>query len=76
VFALCGNRRWAAPALLVGVLGQASMLNTFCHIHTYLTVSLMRAFIGLLLGAVLGMLIASPIPRFWPPRRTETLPPQ
>lgn len=55
VLTLRGQRRWAVPALLAGVLGQASLLNTFCHIHTPLVVSVVRAVIGLLLGAMIGV---------------------
>lgn len=34
-----GKRKWVAPLLLVGVVGQVSLLNTFCHIHTPLRLS-------------------------------------
>jgi hypothetical protein len=49
-----GRRRWAAPLLVVGVVGQVSMLNTFCHVHTPLYLSLVRVVTGLALGAALG----------------------
>ncbi len=47
-----------APLLLLGALGQASMLNTFCHIHTPFDLSLIRALLGLVLGSALGALIS------------------
>lgn len=50
-----GRRRWARPLFVVGVIGQVSLLNTFCHIHTPLTLSLIRALTGLVLGALLGL---------------------
>jgi hypothetical protein len=37
------------------VLGQVSLLNTFCHIHTPLQVTVFRAFNGLVLGLIFGM---------------------
>ncbi|GGJ83321.1 DUF5693 family protein [Deinococcus aquiradiocola] len=40
--------------LLGGVIGQASILNTFSHFHTPLLISFQRAFIGLGAGLVLG----------------------
>lgn len=55
--ALLGRRRWLAPLVVLGALGQASLLNTFCHIHTALTVSVLRAGVGLILGAVVGWLL-------------------
>ena len=40
--------------LLGGVVGQASILNTFSHFHTPLLISFQRAFIGLGAGLLLG----------------------
>lgn len=53
--ALRGYRRVAAPLLILGALGQASLLNTFCHIHTPLFISATRAVVGLVLGTLLGV---------------------
>ena len=59
VFALAlwfrGRRRIALPFFVVGVLGQVSILNTFCHIHTPLVISAVRDLTGLVLGAALGL---------------------
>lgn len=52
---LRGRRHLAAPAYIIGSLGQTSLLNTFCHIHTPLIVSLWRGTTGLILGALAGM---------------------
>lgn len=49
------RRNWGLPLIALGVLGQVSLLNTFCHIHTQLTVSLIRAFNGLALGVIIGL---------------------
>ncbi|GAB6159000.1 DUF5693 family protein [Desulfotomaculum varum] len=43
------------PLLLLGAIGQASLVNTFAHIHTPLAVSLIRAGHGIWLGIVLGL---------------------
>jgi len=41
--------------LAAGAIGQVSVLNTFCHLHTPLWVSLLRVFNGLWLGLVVGV---------------------
>ncbi len=52
-----GRRRLAIPAFVVGSLGQVSLLNTFCHIHTPLIVSLWRDGLGLVIGVLIGAAI-------------------
>ena len=54
--AWAGRGRWrlAIPAFVAGSIGQVSLLNTFCHIHTPLIVSLWHGGLGLLLGVPLG----------------------
>jgi hypothetical protein len=47
----------ARPFLLFGFVGPLSIVNTFCHAHTPLSISLIRAFHGLWLGAALGGLL-------------------
>lgn len=42
------------PLLLLGVIGQVSLVNTFAHIHTPLVVSIIRFGHGLWLGIILG----------------------
>ncbi|EYB66560.1 hypothetical protein DEIPH_ctg103orf0099 [Deinococcus phoenicis] len=49
--------------ILGGVVGQASILNTFSHFHTPLLISAARCFIGLGAGLLLG-LIAIPVVKF------------
>ncbi|SHJ28115.1 DUF5693 family protein [Desulfofundulus thermosubterraneus] len=43
------------PLLLLGAIGQVSLVNTFAHIHTPLLVSLMRLVNGLWLGILVGL---------------------
>ncbi|MCW5940383.1 MAG: hypothetical protein KF884_12105 [Fimbriimonadaceae bacterium] len=47
-------RTWAPVLLLVGAIGQTSVVNTLCHLHTPVEVSLTRILIGLILGGILG----------------------
>jgi len=56
-FWLRGRRRWVLPLFVVGAIGQVSVLNTFCHIHTPVALSLVRAATGLACGAALGALL-------------------
>lgn len=53
--AAAGRRRWGAALAVIGVVGQVSVLNTFCHIHTPLVLSAMRVTVGLALGAAIGV---------------------
>ncbi|MGI6066838.1 MAG: DUF5693 family protein [Bacillota bacterium] len=52
-----GYRDKYLPLLLIGVIGQVSVVNTFAHIHTPLVISLIRTFNGMWLGAVLGVIL-------------------
>lgn len=45
------------PLLLLGTIGQISVVNTFAHLHTPLLVSLVRAGHGLWLGLLLGLVL-------------------
>lgn len=38
--------------ILAGFIGQASIINTFCHLHTPLQVTVIRVGVGLVLGVV------------------------
>ncbi len=53
-FALRGRRQWAAPLVVVGSIGLVSALNTFCHIHTPLQLSVLRVFNGTVVGLIVG----------------------
>lgn len=47
------------PLLVLGAIGQVSMVNTFAHIHTPLAISLLRGFNGLWLGILGGLILIS-----------------
>lgn len=46
---------FSALMLLGGVMGQASILNTFSHFHTPFLISAIRCFLGLGLGLLIGL---------------------
>jgi hypothetical protein len=49
-----GCRRGLWLMVLLGAVGQCSMVNTFCHLHTPLEVSLLRTVHGLWIGVLVG----------------------
>lgn len=65
--AFAGKRKWLNLFLAAGAIGQASLLNTFCHIHTPLLFSLVRGLLGWLLGAFIGIVLFLIARRFWGP---------
>jgi hypothetical protein len=54
-------RRWSVPFLLVGMIGQVGMLNSFCHLHTPILVTILRTINGLWVGALLGLAVVWPV---------------
>ncbi|HEY3411419.1 MAG TPA: DUF5693 family protein [Armatimonadota bacterium] len=60
--------RWGLPLLIVGAIGQVSIVNTFCHLHTPLQVSVLRVFNGLWTGFIVALLIAWISDRFRAPK--------
>jgi hypothetical protein len=54
--AYAGRARRAVPWLIAlgGAVGQSSMLDSFCHLHTPLYISLLRGVIGLAIGGLIG----------------------
>ncbi|HAU31249.1 MAG TPA: hypothetical protein DCW46_02995 [Desulfotomaculum sp.] len=45
------------PLLLLGAIGQISIVNTFAHLHTPLLVSLLRFFNGFWSGIIIGLVL-------------------
>ncbi|MBU0573092.1 MAG: hypothetical protein KKH83_01290, partial [Candidatus Margulisbacteria bacterium] len=54
---LKGKREWLWVTLSLGVIGLISLTNTFCHVHTPLSISVARSMNGMVLGAVVGFLL-------------------
>jgi hypothetical protein len=52
-----GRRRGLWLLLAAGEVGQASLANTFCHLHTPYLLSLQRAAAGLLAGLLVGLVL-------------------
>lgn len=63
------SRPWIALLILAGMAGQTSMVNTLCHLHTPVVLSLMRNLVGLIVGGILGFVLWALIQR-WPVNRT------
>ena len=61
-------------ALAVGV-GLSDVLDTFSHLHTPLIVSIVRIFLGGVLGAALGAIVVAIYRRFRRPFRGANVPP-
>ncbi|SFJ26389.1 hypothetical protein SAMN02799624_03902 [Paenibacillus sp. UNC496MF] len=49
--------RAAWVLFIVGSIGQLSMVDTFAHIHTPLAISIIRDLLGLVLGALIGLVL-------------------
>ena len=48
---------WAALFLTLGAIGQTSIVNTMCHAHTPIDLSVSRIVIGLIVGGILGAIL-------------------
>lgn len=48
------NSGWVALCFMLGGIGLTDAVNTLCHLHTPVVVSLMRNIIGLLFGLLIG----------------------
>lgn len=51
------SRRYLPLVCLVAAIGQASIVNTFCHLHTPIEVSIVRVLTGMALGGIVGVAI-------------------
>ena len=49
--------------VILGLIGQVSIINSFCHAHTPLVISLTRTINGVWLGIIIGILLVSIIRR-------------
>jgi len=65
-------------ALAAGAIGQVSLLNSFCHVHTPLLLTLIRVFNGLWLGALGGVVVCLLWDAFGgaPPVEQQPVPPE
>ena len=52
-----GFAGWTVLALTMGAIGQTDIVNTMCHFHTPVALSLERIGVGLVAGGILGSLV-------------------
>lgn len=52
-----GYKEKYIPFLVLGVIGQISLVNTYAHIHTPILISLIRSLYGIVFGIVLGIIL-------------------
>jgi hypothetical protein len=55
--ALGGRRNLAGILVVIGTIGEVGALNTFCHIHTPIVISVARSVIGAVLGIVIAVVV-------------------
>ena len=54
---LDGRGGWVALLLLLGGIALTDVVNTFCHLHTPLSVSAMRVLLGFVFGVAIGSVL-------------------
>lgn len=60
---------WASVLLVLGAIGQTSITNSFCHLHSPLLLTTARVGIGIVLGGILGLVVWGLAgKRLWPAR--------
>jgi Family of unknown function (DUF5693) len=52
------KKKWVWIPAAIGTIAPISMINTFCHIHTPIIVSMIRTINGLTLGIIIGCVVA------------------
>ncbi len=56
IFYLKGHKKYLWVFLTFGALALTSLTNTFCHLHTPLSFSILRSLAGLMFGIFLGII--------------------
>ena len=46
---------WAALAMMVGSMGQTDIVNTLCHLHIPVILSVARIGLGVVIGSIIGL---------------------
>lgn len=74
VAAARGQRTLALALLLGGAIGLTDVLNTYCHAHTPVLLSLLRTFNGLWLGVIIGIAVLAVLGWLTPRKDTAKQP--
>ncbi len=53
---LGGFSGWVSLCIMLGFVGLTDSVNTLCHLHTPVMVSVLRDIIGLIVGGILGLI--------------------
>lgn len=59
LYMMRNNIKYAPYMMIIASIGTMSTVNTFTHLHTPLTNSLLRSFYGVLIGALVGIIVIS-----------------
>ena len=51
-----GYKKKLIPIIVLAIVGQASIVNTFAHLHTPVIISLIRTFHGIWIGIIIGVI--------------------
>ncbi|HEY0867454.1 MAG TPA: DUF5693 family protein [Fimbriimonas sp.] len=62
---------WTALVLMLGAVGQTDIVNTLCHGHIPVQLSIARVLVGLVVGCILGSVAWWIAARVLPPPREE-----
>ncbi len=57
---------WAALAMMIGSMGQTDIVNTLCHLHIPVMLSVFRVLLGGLLGCIIGLALWAIVLRLLP----------
>jgi hypothetical protein len=57
---------WAALAMMIGSMGQTDIVNTLCHLHIPVMLSVIRILLGALLGCIIGLALWTIVLRLLP----------
>lgn len=68
-----GARAFLPLTALLAALGQASVVNTFCHLHTPIEVTVVRVATGVVTGGILGLILWLAVRRFFKGPREQSL---
>lgn len=63
--AATGRKSYLPLACLVAAIGQVSIVNTFCHLHTPIEVSVVRVLTGMVCGGIVGGAVWIAVHKLW-----------